>query len=26
LPRGTRAALWESKRDHDRHVLELACH
>jgi hypothetical protein len=26
LPLGTRAALWESKRDHDRHVLELACH
>jgi hypothetical protein len=26
LPPGTRAALWESREDHDRHVLELACH
>jgi hypothetical protein len=25
-PRGTRAALWEHKDGHDRHVLELACH
>lgn len=24
-PPGTRAALWESRKDHDRHVLELAC-
>ena len=24
-PSGTRAALWESRSDHDRHVLELAC-
>lgn len=24
-PRGTRAALWDSRTDHDRHVLELAC-
>jgi hypothetical protein len=25
-PLNTRAALWESREDHDRHVLELACH
>ncbi len=25
LPQGTRAVLWESREDHDRHVLELAC-
>jgi hypothetical protein len=24
-PPGTRAALWDSRPDHDRHVLELAC-
>ena len=25
-PPGARAALWEHKEGHDRHVLELACH
>jgi hypothetical protein len=25
IPPGTRASLWDSKNDHDRHVLELAC-
>jgi hypothetical protein len=25
VPPGTRAAVWESRQDHDRHVLELAC-
>jgi hypothetical protein len=25
VPSGTRASLWESRADHDRHVLELAC-
>jgi hypothetical protein len=25
VPAGTRASLWESRADHDRHVLELAC-
>lgn len=25
LPEGTRATLWDSREDHDRHVLELAC-
>ena len=24
-PPGTRVALWDSRDDHDRHVLELAC-
>jgi hypothetical protein len=26
LPLNTRAILWESRKDHDRHVLEVACH
>jgi len=26
LPLNARAALWEDREDHDRHVLELACH
>ena len=25
IPPGTRASLWDSKKSHDRHVLELAC-
>jgi len=25
VPPGTRASLWDSRNDHDRHVLELAC-